>query len=299
MLEEVNGGRTDAGAMLPRLEQARAWEQRPDAFAVSINAGFADADIAEVGPTVLVTCEGDPAPHLAFANKLADDIWARRHEIDNRFLTAAEAAEHARRFVRSRGPLVIADYADNPGGGAYGDSTELLAALLAAGIGNACFAPMVDPETAAELHRHAPGETVSVRLGGKTDPRFGGGPLALGAKIVSLHNGDFVGTGPILGGLECTFGPTAVIAVGGMRIIVASEPSQLLDLAQFRAFGIEPAAADVIGLKSMQHFRAAYAPIAQEIIVCDAGGLCTMDYARLPFRHVTRPIWPLDRDFAQ
>jgi microcystin degradation protein MlrC len=298
MLEEVNSGRTDSGAMIARIERARAWEERPDVFAVSINAGFADADIAEVGPTVLVTHEGDPAPHLAFAEEIADDIWARRDDVVNRFLTAAEAAEHARSFVRRSGPLIVADYADNPGGGAYGDGTELLAALVAAKLENACFGPMVDPETAALLHRHRPGDRVRVSLGGKTDPRFGGRPLDLEVELIALFDGDLVGTGPMLGGLAMTFGATAVVRVGGMRILVVTEPMQMRDLAQFEAFGIDPAAATVIGLKSMQHFRAAFAPIAQEIVVCDSGALCTLAYERLPFERVRRPIWPLDRRFA-
>lgn len=298
MLEEVNGGRTDVGPMIERLALARAWEARPDAFAVSINGGFADSDIAEVGPTVLVTHQGDPAVHHAFAETLADDIWARRHERINNFLTVEQAAERARTWVPATGPLIIADYADNPGGGAYGDSTNLLAALLAVELDNACFGPLIDPETAALLHRHSPGETVRIALGGKTDPRFGGEPLDLEVELVSLHDGRLVGTGPMLGGLAMTFGPTAVVAVGGLSILVVTEPMQMRDLAQFQAFGIDPLKKAVVALKSMQHFRAAFAPIAQEIIVCDSGALCTLAYERLPFEKARRPIWPLDRDFT-
>ena len=50
----------------------------------------------------------------------------------------------------------------------------------------------------------------------------------------------------------------------------------------------------VIALKSMQHFRAAFEPIAGEIIVCDSGALCTLHYERMSYRHVPRPIYPLD-----
>jgi microcystin degradation protein MlrC len=298
MLEEADSGRTDRGAMVARIAEARARETLDDVFAVSINAGFANADIAEVGPSVLVTHQGDPAPHRAFAETLAADIWARRDARENRFLTPAEAADHARRFVRRSGPLIIADYADNPGGGAYGDGTELLAALLAVDLDGACFGPIVDPETAARLHDAGVGATVRVSLGGKTDPRFGGAPLALDVEVLGLFDGHLVGNGPMLGGLAMTFGPTAVVRVGGMRILVVTEPMQMRDLAQFQTFGIEPAEATVIGLKSMQHFRAAFAPIAEEIVVCDSGALCTLDYARLPFEKVRRPIWPLDRDLT-
>ena len=72
----------------------------------------------------------------------------------------------------------------------------------------------------------------------------------------------------------------------------------MLDLQQFRAFGIDPAKKSVVALKSMQHFRAAFAPIAGRIIVCDTGALCTTRYERLPYRAVPRPIFPLDKDMA-
>ena len=121
-------------------------------FAVSINAGFASTDIAEIGPTVLVTGQGDLDRHGAFAETLADDIWSRRHEVLNDYLTVEAAAAVAAAFDSQNGPLVIADYADNPGAGGYGDSTALLGALLDAGVSNACFGPMVDSVAVQMLH---------------------------------------------------------------------------------------------------------------------------------------------------
>ena len=294
MLEEVNGGRTDIGPMLDRLASARAYEAEPDVFAVSINGGFASADIAEVGPTVLVTGQGDFDAHQAFAETIAEDIWQRRHEVLNDYMNVEAAAALAVAYAADDGPLVIADYADNPGGGGYGDSTSLLQALLEAGVTDACFGPMVDGEAAVALHRSAVGERVRIALGGKTDPRFGGGPLELDAEIVALSDGGFVGDGPMIGGLPGKFGPSAVLQIGGIDILVVTIAQQMLDLQQFRAFGIDPAAKRVVALKSMQHFRAAFAPIAGEIIVCDSGALCTPHYERLRYRNVPRPIFPLD-----
>ena len=68
----------------------------------------------------------------------------------------------------------------------------------------------------------------------------------------------------------------------------------MLDLMQFETFGIDPAKKAVVALKSMQHFRAAFAPIAGRIIVCDSGALCTLNYASLGYKNVPRPIFPLD-----
>jgi len=287
MLEEANAGRTDIGPMVEWIARARAYEETAGALAVSINGAFPNADIPEVGPTVLVTYDGDPARHQAFAESIADEIW------DNR-LQAAEIAHD----YRGDRPLIIADYADNPGAGGYGDATALLGALLDVGISDACFGPIVDPETANQLHRATVGDTVKLRLGGKTDPRFGGDPLEVTGKLLVVSDGKLIGDGEQLGGLEFSFGPTAVVQIDGIAVLVVTEPSQMRDLQQFRAFGIDPARHRVVGLKSMQHFRAAFEPIAGRVIVCDSGALCTMDYSRMPYRNVARPIFPLDRDMT-
>ena len=294
MLKEVNGGRTDMGPMIRRIAMARDYEDHADVFAVSINAGFACADIAEAGPTVLVTGQGDFAAHGAFAKSIADDIWDRRHEVLNDYLTVEAAATFAARFDCKSGPLVIADYADNPGGGGYGDSTNLLRALLDAGVADACFGPMVDREAAQSLHTAEIGDRVDIAIGGKTDARFGGGPLIVNAEIVLLSDGEFIGDGPMIGGLRRTFGPSAVLRVDGIEILVVTFAQQMLDLQQFRTFGIDPAGKRVVALKSMQHFRAAFEPIAGKVIVCDSGALCTPHYEQLPYQNVPRPIFPLD-----
>ncbi|MFT5510352.1 MAG: microcystin degradation protein MlrC [Hyphomicrobiaceae bacterium] len=298
MLEETNGGRTDIGPMIERLAAARNYEEHADVFAVSVNAGFASTDIADVGPTVLVTGQGNLDQHIAFAETLADDIWERRNEVLNDYLTVEAAADVATRFEAKNGPLVIADYADNPGAGGYGDATALLGALLAANVGEACFGPMVDGETAQQLHGAKVGERIRMNLGGKIDAEFGGGPLTLEGELLLISDGNFVGDGPILGGLHRSYGPSAVVRVDGIEILIVTIAQQMLDLQQFKSFGIEPESKRVITIKSMQHFRAAFEPIAGQVIICDSGALCTLHYERLPYRNVPRPIFPLDPDMS-
>ena len=294
ILEEANGGRTDAGPMVARHALARAFEAREGVYAISINGAFASADIAEVGPTVLITCDADTPAHRAIAQGLADDIWAKRADVLNTYLTSAQAADIARAWDGAAGPLVIADYADNPGAGAYADATALLAALLEAGVRDACFGPLVDPASAAVLAGHSLGDAVTLDIGGATSPDYGGGPLRVIGVLKWAGSGLVTGTGPIMGGLTRDFGQTAVLEVAGIDILIVSLPHQMLDLAQFTTFGIDPEIKSVVALKSMQHFRAAFGPVAGRVIVCDSGALCTLDYASLAYENVPRPTYPLE-----
>jgi microcystin degradation protein MlrC len=100
----------------------------------------------------------------------------------------------------------------------------------------------------------------------------------------------------MLGGLDRSYGTTAVLRVEGVDILIVTEREQMLDRQQLLAFGIDPASRKTLALKSMQHFRAAFEPIAGKVIVCDSGALSTPQMARRPYRRVTRPIWPLDAD---
>lgn len=308
MLDEANAGRTDVPETAALYDRARRHEDEPGILAVSVNAGFAEADIAEMGPTVLVTHDtavpGAADRARVIAEALADTIWKQRHTTANDFLSPAAAAAIARDFTASphgaaAGPLIIADYADNPGAGAYGDATNLLAALLAAGVTDAVFAPLIDPGAAAILHAHAEGDNLTLALGGKCDPAFGGGPLLLRGQIRHLSDGVYTGDGPILGGVTQSWGKTAVFRTAGIDILVVSLPGQMLDLQQLRAFGLDPARRRVVALKSMQHFRAAYAPIAGRIIVCDCGALATPQAALRPYVRVRRPVFPLDPDMVR
>jgi microcystin degradation protein MlrC len=299
MLDEANAGRTDVAETKALYDRARLYEQEPGILAVSINAGFAEADIEEAGATVLVTYDGAAVDVQAragtIANELAETIWVQRGQVANDFLTPEDAARIARDFPLSGRPLVIADYADNPGAGAYGDATALLQALLSAGATEGGFAPVIDAEAASLLHQHRVGETVTIALGGKVDPAFGGGPLTLTGEIMHLSDGSYTGDGPILGGITHSFGPTAVLRVDGIDILVVTIPGQMLDLQQVRAFGIEPTRLRFLVVKSMQHFRAAFEPIAEKVIVCDSGALATPRAELRSYVRVRRPIWPLDR----
>lgn len=301
MLEGAEHGRTTKpGLMLDLLAKADAFEKEPGINVVSIQAGFTWADIPYTGPSVAVSYEPVAEPRAkAVARELIDEIWRRREEGAATYYRpiadgiAAARAQANVAGVGQKGPLVIADGTDNPGGGGYNDTTPVLKALLDAGIENVAFGTIFDPGTVQQAIRAGVGAEIEVSLGGHTDPSMGA-PVKARAIVKMLSDGAFKNDGPMNAGVETQMGPTAVLCIGSIDVVTISNRIQTIDLQVFLSQGIDPRAKSVLVVKSVQHFRAAYAPIARDIVLVDSGGICSPDISRLKFTKLRRPIWPLD-----
>ena len=84
----------------------------------------------------------------AFSSRsaLIDDIWRRRDEgAKSHYRPISDGIAAAKAGGGKKGPLVIADGTDNPGGGGYNDTTPVLQALIDAGIENVAFGTIFDP----------------------------------------------------------------------------------------------------------------------------------------------------------
>jgi microcystin degradation protein MlrC len=298
MLIGVDQGRTTApGPMTEMLDKGDAMLRAdPGMLSFSVNAGFAWSDIPEVGPTAIIVGNGEYPRFQAAADAMMATVWSDR----NRKTVETVSLASAMAVARSKGvpgkPVVIADYADNPGGGGYGDTTGLLRAMIAAKLDNAALATIYDPATATACHAAGVGATIALHLGGKVDPAFGA-PIAADATVMHLSDGRFKIEGPMLKGFAINLGPTATVRIGGIDVVVSSQRFQNYDRMFFRVGGIDPEAKSVLAVKSSQHFRAAYAPIASDIVVVDeGGGVMSTDFKRLPYTRVPRPIFPIDLD---
>lgn len=294
VLYALDGGRTTSAPMIELLRRADDIERSGQALVVSIQAGFSSADVHDIGPSVAVTTDGDRAAAQKLAESLMDYVWEQRHHSTIHFTPLPEAMAKARLANGADRPLIIADYADNPGAGAYGDSTTLLRALIEADIRNAAFHAICDPQAVREAQAAGVGNTVMLDLGGKVDPKVGGGPFRLTAHVAAITDGEVIQYGPMGGGVSRSYGLSARLRVGGIDIVVISNNGQAIDLAQFTSLGIDPTRCSTLVVKSMQHFRAAFEPIAREVVEVDTGALCTKDFKARPYRRVRRPIWPLD-----
>jgi microcystin degradation protein MlrC len=300
MLYGLDHGRTQRGPMAKLIARGEALEQNGEVLVVSICAGFSRANIRDVGPSVTVTVDGNNPQGQKIAEEFMDYAWETRDFTTVKLLSVAEAVALTRQGIPGSRPgdgdkpLVVADYTDNPGGGAYGDATAFLKGLVEAGVDSVAFHAICDPEAVQEGMRAGIGARTTLALGGKTDPAMGGPPLALFGEVVCLTNGKFIAYGPMGGRVERNYGPSMVFRVGGIDIIVITNNGQATDLAQFTSLGVDPTRYRTVAVKSMQHFRAAFEPIAREVVLVDTGALCSEIYTPELFTRVRRPIWPLD-----
>lgn len=298
MMHGLDYGRTQAGPMRELINRGEALEASGKALVVSVCAGFSWSDIYDVGPSVTVTADGDTTGAQRIAEEFMDYAWETRAFASGRdtSITIAEAVERAKSGeVGADKPLVLADVSDNPGSGAYGDSTDLLRAMMAADLQNAAFHAIFDLAAVQAGIEIGVGNKGRILLGGKRAPEMGGEPLEVEAQIVSITDGHFRCHGPMGGGAWRNYGPSLMLRVGGIEVVVISGNDQATDLAQLTSLGIDPLHCTTIALKSYYHFRAAFEPIARDVITVDGGGMAgSAAMSKAIHRRVRRPIWPLD-----
>ena len=272
----------------------RCWEieKRPGMLDCTFFHGFPYTDVPCVGAMVSATANGDRAQAEAAAKETAQWIWEHREDFRRETLTPAQAIEKA--LATDGGPVVINDTADNAGGGSPADGTHVLRAMIEAGLENSCLGHLYDPEVVAQAHKAGVGSTIRVSLGGKYDDLHGA-PLDLTVYVKCLSDGRFIQQSPMGRGSRVDLGRMARLQVGGIDIVASSFRTQTLDPEVFLLHGIDVTRYKIVVVKSSNHFRAGFEPVAKAIITADSPGLTTLNVAYFPRERSPRPIWPVDQ----
>lgn len=284
MISIVHTTRQPARGFVDRLQ---ALEGRDGVLSISLTHGFPWGDVADMGTRLLVYSDGDAVAAGALARTLADELVALRDALQPAQPGIDEALDQA--LAAPRGPVVMADGADNPGGGAAGDSTFVLRRLVERGIAPAALGPLWDPGAVRIAFEAGVGARLPMRLGGKVSP-LSGDPLDALCEVKALRR-DMVMSG--LAGTPVALGDCALLETAGVQIAVISLRNQAMGIDLFTGLGCDLAAQRLVLVKSSQHFHAAYSKIASEVIYVSAPGSVTADLRSLPYRKVTRPRWPL------
>jgi microcystin degradation protein MlrC len=262
---------------------------------VSVMGGFAFADTPFNGLTVVVTATAQDSAD-ALAQEIAEAGWARKDQFDPKLTSLEDAARHARETEdRSRHALIFADVADNPGGGGRGTTMWILQAFLEAGVRDAIVGVIHDPQLAAEAHERGVGARFEARFNRDGGDDFSK-PFAAEAVVHALRDGNLTGRRGIYANNTLSIGPSAALRVDGVTVVVLGQRYQCADPVFFEAFGLDIAAARVVVVKSRGHFRGGFDEFFrhEDVVEVDAPGLTSPILSRFPWKHLPRPVLPID-----
>jgi microcystin degradation protein MlrC len=282
----IGGFPTTLQPMRGFVDRIMAMEGKDGVLSISLAHGFPYADVPEMGARVLVVTDRQRAAGDALALQLADEFFAMRGKTQPEYVDPDGAIDVAR---KEPGTVVVADPSDNPGGGAPGDSTMILRRMIERGVTNAALAPIWDPMAVRMCFMAGVGGKLRLRFGGKTAPTSGQ-PIDALVTVTQLTRDaqqTFVGA-------KVPLGDCAAISFDGIAVVLISKRTQALGSDLLTGMGVAIEGKKMIVVKSTNHFHAAFAPFASQVIYCDAGGPIPRDHRKVPYTRVQRPIWPLD-----
>lgn len=281
-----------AGIVRASVEMARP---APGFLDVSVFAGFSYADVPNCGFSVLAVAD-DPAEAGRVVDALSARIFAERNALLHRdqvldlHTGVDRAVERASR--RPGRPVVLLEHADR-----CNDSTYVLRELLARGVTGAAVPYIWDPAAAEAAAQAGVGVEVTLDVGGHSSDRAGG-PVRLTGRVRFAGVKAYRTTGAYMRGRLVDLGLTAVLDVGGLMLSIVSRPTLTVDEDPFLQFGMAAAEFGIIVLRSKTHFRAAYEPIADSILIVDTPDWGPADLTSLPYRHVDRSrMFPFSPDW--
>src|SRR6185437_10452590 len=241
------------------VRRTKEAEQRPGVLSVGFGHGFAWGDTPETGSKVLVVADADRGLAESVATEIGHAIYDLRETLLPRDPDIAAALERAEEL---QGVVVLADTADNSGGGAPGDNVSLLRAMLKAGLQKAAYGGIWDPVTVQVCAEAGVGVRLPLRIGGKCGPASGD-PMDVVATMMAFVPGHSQqGLGPE----RCLMGDSVWLQVGGIDVVLMSQRTQIFSPDAFTGLGIDLSSKRIIAVKSSWHFQANFAPIADELI---------------------------------
>lgn len=258
-------------------------------------------DQPNMGSGAVVVTDNDQALAVELARELAMAYWDARFELEPESWTPEEAIAAGQNV--SGDPVILVEAADCCGGGAAGDSVATLRALLEAEENVEAsrgekpellsLVPVVDPTAAQVCHEAGVGDAVTLRLGHQQDPRWGN-PIDVTGQVVALGDGRFHYDGGIFDGTEGNMGPTAVLAIGTIRVLIMTYATYDWRDEQFRAMKLDPTKAKFIVAKNPMNYRLAYGDLAKAIYILDTPGPTPVTMRNVQFTRLKRPYFPLD-----
>ncbi|HEX4198281.1 MAG TPA: M81 family metallopeptidase [Caulobacteraceae bacterium] len=278
--------RTTEEPMRGFVAEMQAAEGRDGVLSVSFGHGFPWSDTAFAGARMWVIADGDRAKAEAEARRLGERIYRMRAQTRPTALEVGEALTEAGRF--NRGPVVLADMADNPGGGAAADSTFILQACLDRGLDRVAIGAMWDPQAVALCMEAGVGARFALRVGGKTGPASGP-PVDLMATVRAVSEAH---SQQGLSGERVPLGRAAWIEAAGIDVVLVSRREQVFSPDAFTGLGLPLQERRIVAVKSTQHFHAAFASVAEAVLYVSSPGAIAPNFATIAYTKRDDDFWP-------
>jgi microcystin degradation protein MlrC len=279
------------------MDMAMAAEASGAVLNASVFGGFPHSDIPHISLSAVIVCDRSPAAGHALRDRLLAMAWARRADYLYNGAPLAGQVAHARTL--SEGPIVLVDHGDNTASGGTQDVMSVIEEVMRQGLTDVVAGPICDPAGVRRLVEAGTAAGVTLPLGGRIDmPQINlpGKPLSVTGKVTRITDGEFTVTGPMATGTRVRMGKTAVLDTGAMQIVVSEGRSEPFDTGVFTHCGIDPRRKKYVLIKSRQHFRAGFEPIARHIVLCDGDGVTSSDLRLFTYRNRRRPLYPFEQD---
>jgi microcystin degradation protein MlrC len=281
---------TREGPMPGFVADLFAAEGKDGILSLSLNHGFPWADVPNAGAKMLAVADRDPAIAQRAAEHYGRRFYAVRAEATLPFVPLADAIAAAKQPGTK--PLLLADTSDQTGGGAPGDTTYMLKAMLDAGLTDAVYGPLWDPLAVGICMSIGVGGKLKLRLGGKFEPHSG--PcLDVDVEVMHLSRDSWQDQ---LSNERVPMGDVAVVRVAGIDILVNTRRVGVFSPTMFTRHGIALEGKRVIALKNLYKHRDVFAPLVRDQLFVATPGACPPDWQSIPFKRIPRPMWPLDAD---
>ena len=271
-----------------------------DILNVSVMAGFAYSDSPKNGLTAVVTARnGNRQAAAELSLDIAKRAWDMKERFKRAMMSLGDAVQLAVSVGRDkrRKPIILADVADNPGGGGRGNTTYLLRALKGAKAQGVFFGVFNDAALAAKAHELGEGAIFTASFNTQEHQEFSL-PFDCEAKVIKLSDGKYVGRRGVLRNVSSDMGPSALLDLGGIQVVVISIRCQCMDPRQFEIFDLDISQARVVVVKSRGHFRGGFDEFfkPEQIYEVDCPGLTSPVLANFTWTKLPRPVYPLDEE---
>jgi len=243
---------------------------------------------------VIVVTDNDPELAQREADRLADMLWGTRDQLTLDLPSPAEAVRNA--MAAPKFPIVLMDTGDNIGGGSPADSTFILKELIDQKA-TGWVVVISDPEANEKAFDLGVNGKFDAMVGGKTD-RNHGDPVRIRGRVKSLSDGQFIETEARHGGGRYwDMLPTAVIEVEGStrdlpNILMLTRKRIIpFSLHQLISQGVYPERQKILVAKGTIAPRAAYGPIAAEVVAVDSPGVTAVNPAHFEFKNIREGLF--------